>query len=206
MSTSFFRSPQKKQRGIAGLSPCFGESRMLGSCMSVLPEGEVETRAVAERQRALAAVALAPDDHEGRHEAEHLEVAHELVGGPHRPVLGLELLPVARVGVEVLDQRFANRFGRVGHRHHHPSPFERYSPSPVMMWSKTRMPRSSPACSRRSVSARSSAEGSAEPEGWLCSKITAAALARITGLKTSRGWTSAAVKLPIETTLKPSTW
>ena len=93
-----------------------------------------------------------------------LEVACELFRAPHAPVLGLEFLPVARVGVDVRDQRFANRFGRVCHDHH-PSPFERYSPSPVMMWSRTRMPRSSPACSRRSVSARSSAEGSADPEG-----------------------------------------
>src|SRR5205807_2066552 len=159
-------------------------------------EGEVEARQVREHERALAAVALAAHHHEGRHEAEHLEVARELFRAPHLAVLGLELLPVTRVGVDVRDQRFADPFRRIGHRHHHPSPFERYSPSPVMMWSRTRMPRSSPARSRRSVRARSSAEGSAEPEGWLCSKITAAALARITGLNTSRGWTSAAVSDP----------
>src|SRR5713226_9888684 len=110
MSTSFFRSPQKKQRGIAGLSPCFGESRMLGSCMSVLPEGEVEARQVREHERALAAVALASHHHEGRHEAEHLEVARELFRAPHPSVLGLELLTVALIGVDVRDQRFANRF------------------------------------------------------------------------------------------------
>src|SRR6266849_620876 len=137
MTTSFFRPPQKKQRRIAGLSPCFGESRMLGSCMSVLLEGEVEARQVREHQRALAAVALPAHHREGRHEAEHLEVACQLFRAPHLAVLSLERLAGARVGVEVLDQRFANRFGRVGH--HHPSPFERYAPSPTIMWSRTRM-------------------------------------------------------------------
>src|SRR5436309_15072527 len=128
MSTSFFRSPQKKQRGIAGLSPCFGESRMLGSCMSVLLEGEVEAWQVREHERALAPVAFASHHHEGRQEAEDLEVARELVRSSHPPVFGLELLPVARVGVDVRDQRFANPFRRISHGHHHPSPFERYWP------------------------------------------------------------------------------
>src|SRR5215203_3489462 len=48
------------------------------------------------------------------------------------------------------------------------------------------------------VTSRSSRLGSTLPLGWLCASTTLAALARMAGLKTSRGWTSDAESVPTE--------
>lgn len=48
------------------------------------------------------------------------------------------------------------------------------------------MPSSSPASASRLVSATSSADGSGSPLGWLCTRATAAAFARIAALKAER--------------------
>ncbi len=66
-------------------------------------------------------------------------------------------------------------------------------PSPRITWSRTLMPMRSPAWRSRSVIARSSADGSGSPDGWLCTRIRLAALERIAGLNTSRGYVAAAL-------------
>ena len=62
------------------------------------------------------------------------------------------------------------------------------------------MPISEPAAASRRVSARSSAEGSGSPEGWLWKRTSAAARETTASWKTSRGWTRLAVRQPTETT------
>ena len=47
---------------------------------------------------------------------------------------------------------------------------------PTMMWSSTRTSMRPSACLRREVTARSAAEGSTSPDGWLWMRITSAAL------------------------------
>ena len=44
----------------------------------------------------------------------------------------------------------------------------KYSVSPKMTWSRTRMPRIFAACASRLVHSRSSCDGAGSPEGWLC--------------------------------------
>src|SRR5215204_4311042 len=60
------------------------------------------------------------------------------------------------------------------------------------------MPIISAAPTNLPVTSRSSRLGSTLPLGWLCARITLAALARIAGLKTSRGWTRDAESVPTE--------
>ena len=72
-------------------------------------------------------------------------------------------------------------------------------PAPRTRWSRTSIPSSVPADTSRRVRARSSAEGSGSPEGWLWKRTSAAA--RVTASrKTSRGWTRLEVRRPTETT------
>lgn len=58
------------------------------------------------------------------------------------------------------------------------------------------MPKVSPAARICLVTARSSAEGVGSPDGWLCTRMTEAALCAIAGRKTSRGCTSEAFRIP----------
>ena len=62
------------------------------------------------------------------------------------------------------------------------------------------MPMSEPAAASRRVSARSSADGSGSPEGWLWKRTSAAARETTASWKTSRGWTRLAVRQPTEMT------
>ena len=64
-------------------------------------------------------------------------------------------------------------------------------------------PSSSPACCRRSARARSSPLGVGSPLGWLCAMTNAAAFDKQAALKTSRGWTRDASRVPTETTWTP---
>src|SRR5207244_12989676 len=90
--------------------------------------------------------------------------------------------------------------------HHRPSSAMLVQrPRPITTWSRTRMPTSSPAWRRRWVMAQSSADGVGSPLGWLWTRMSAAAAARMAGAKTSRGWTSAAVSEPSETHTSPCT-
>src|SRR5215470_4420490 len=74
-----------------------------------------------------------------------------------------------------------------------------------MIWSRTLMPRSFPASTKRLVRTRSSWLGWGAPEGWLWQQSKAAALLRMAGLKHSLGWTTDAVREPIDTVLMPMT-
>src|SRR5437667_625745 len=111
----------------------------------------------------------------------------------------------------VLDRllRSAHAQGASDPRHRPPpsrpsSARERKAPaSPSTMWSRTRMPTSSPTSQRRLVIARSSLDGEGSPLGWLWTRTRAAAEPAMAGLKTSRGCTRAAVSEPRLTRLIP---
>lgn len=64
------------------------------------------------------------------------------------------------------------------------------------MKSTTGIPRRVPASCKRWLSTASSSLGVGSPLGWLWAMMTAAALARIAAMKTSRGWTKQAVNVP----------
>ena len=70
-----------------------------------------------------------------------------------------------------------------------------------IMWSSTSIPRISAASKSLYVNWMSSGDGSTLADGWLCAKITDAALSIKTSANTSRGWTIVFVMVPIETTL-----
>lgn len=55
------------------------------------------------------------------------------------------------------------------------------------------------------VMVSSADDGETSQLGWLWHRIMAAALARMAGLSTSRGWTWANETAPIETTFRPIT-
>src|SRR3989304_5889188 len=71
----------------------------------------------------------------------------------------------------------------------------------MMIWSKTEIPKSSPAALSRLVMVKSSSDGIGSPDGWLCASMIDAALVRMAGLKTSLGCTKDDVSVPIDTVL-----
>src|SRR3972149_1279895 len=71
----------------------------------------------------------------------------------------------------------------------------------MMIWSKTGIPKSSPAALSRVVMLKSSSDGVGSPDGWLCASMIDAALVRMAGLKTSLGCTKDDVRVPIDTVL-----
>ena len=80
-----------------------------------------------------------------------------------------------------------------------PSSFaERKLSAQIMTWSNTKIPTSSPAFRKRSVTVRSSALGVGSPLGWLCARIAEAAPAAMAGRNTSRGCTRLALIVPRE--------
>src|SRR5690625_880920 len=76
------------------------------------------------------------------------------------------------------------------------SAIEQHS-SPTIMWSSMRTSMKSRASSRRFVISSSAGLGSAMPEGWLCAIMQAAALWAKADFTTSRGYTAAALKVPL---------
>ena len=70
-----------------------------------------------------------------------------------------------------------------------------------MIWSKTGIPKSSPAAFSRLVMFKSSSDGIGSPDGWLCARMIDAALVSMAGLKTSLGCTKDDVRVPIDTVL-----
>jgi hypothetical protein len=62
------------------------------------------------------------------------------------------------------------------------------------------MPMSVPTDASRRVSARSSAEGSGSPDGWLWKRMSPAARETTASWNTSRGWTRLEVRHPTDTT------
>ena len=68
----------------------------------------------------------------------------------------------------------------------------------MMIWSKTGIPKSSPAALSRVVMLKSSSDGIGSPDGWLCASMIDAALVRMAGLKTSLGCTKDNVRVPIQ--------
>ena len=75
----------------------------------------------------------------------------------------------------------------------------------MMIWSNTSIPMMFPASTIRRVSFISSSDGSRSSEGWLCTRITDAALPWIASLKTSLGWTRLAFNVPTEIGIIPVT-
>src|SRR3972149_9190773 len=71
----------------------------------------------------------------------------------------------------------------------------------MMIWSKTGIPKSSPAALSRVVMLKSSSDGVGSPDGWLCASMIDAALVRMAGLKTSLGCTKDDVRVPTDTVL-----
>src|SRR3972149_1422731 len=71
----------------------------------------------------------------------------------------------------------------------------------MMIWSKTGIPKSSPASLSLFVMVKSSSDGIGSPDGWLCASMIDAALVRMAGLKNSLGCTKDDVRVPIDTVL-----
>ena len=65
-----------------------------------------------------------------------------------------------------------------------------------MIWSKTGIPKSSPASLSLFVTVKSSWDGFGSPDGWLCARMIDAALVMMAGLKTSFGCTKDDVSVP----------
>src|SRR5690348_18142369 len=71
-------------------------------------------------------------------------------------------------------------------------------------WSSVRMSTRASACFNACVNSSSAREGSATPDGWLCAKITAAALRESAALTTSRGYTLVCARVPRNSSSSPS--
>lgn len=70
-------------------------------------EGEVEPRAVLERQRASLAVSLSLSDDVRRTETEHFEVILKLLRVPYLPMLLLKVLSRTGLSIDLGDQSFS---------------------------------------------------------------------------------------------------